>query len=180
MLVLKKDIGSFLNKTSHLCVCRGLDCDGDCLPPTQLVFFVAQKKKSTCLTQDGTLDWKPVSGTTLRSSHCGLCLLLHLDWFSGPRSASAIPIPGSYQLPPPPQPLGCPLLWGLDAEEDENIPTALALYCQNKMSTPYLWQAHCELMGGGRGPWFSKWVLLTWTEAQTSLYMSSSLMVMAL
>lgn len=44
MLVLKKDIGSFLNKTSHLCVCRGLDCDGDCLPPTQLVFFVAQKK----------------------------------------------------------------------------------------------------------------------------------------
>lgn len=38
-----------------------------------LFSLLLKKKKSTCLTQDGTLDWKPVSGTTLRSSHCGLC-----------------------------------------------------------------------------------------------------------
>lgn len=132
--MLKKDVGFFLNKAIYPCKRRGLDRGGNCLPPDSTCFLCCSE---TNLLQAPALprsQWHisfraPLavseSGTTLQSSHLRLRSLPHLDRFSGPRRASAIPTPGSCQLPPPPQPLGCPLLWGLDAEENENIPRPL-------------------------------------------------------
>lgn len=141
MLVLKKGIGSFLNKANHLCAEAWITVETVCHRLnlfSLLLKNLPASPKTAHLT--GSQCQGPLCAPTIVVS---VCFSIWTGWFSGPRSASAIPIPGSYQLPPPPQPLGCPLLWGLDAEEDENIPTAPAPYCQSKMPTPYLWQAHC-------------------------------------
>lgn len=135
---------------------------GDCLPLTQLVFFIAQKPTCSrplpCLTQDGKFHLEPrwlrarVRGISARqpsqplfASPSGPVLLTT----PCPCHASAIPSPASCQLPPPPQPLGCPLLWRQRRMKIRLLP----LPCVPRISCPHLFfgkLAVNSLSGEGR------------------------------
>lgn len=110
-----KDVGLFLNKTKQPCTGRGLDSDRNFLLLVNFVFLGTQRPAClgplSCLTQNGRFHpviQEPESGTILGFQPARPpASFSHLDWFSGPCSASAIP--STFQLPPPTQPLGCPV-----------------------------------------------------------------------